>query len=374
MMNRLPEPSPPRRVLVFRLGHLGDTIAALPSLWAVREHFAGAHITMLAEQRVDRPYVPITEVLENTGLVDTFVFLPRDASRGVWRRAADAVRLLIKLRRARYDALVYLAPSRRTRGQVRRDRRCCRFAGIRQIFGMEGFTVLPGEPTGAGLPTVPHEADLLLRRLAASGVPVPEPGRGCMDLRLGEGEKQRVEQWRQSLGGDGGRPWVAVGPGSKMPAKVWPGERHAAVISALIARHDIWPVVFGGKADQALGAALIDQWGRGYNAAGALGIRAAAAALSPCRLYLGNDTGTTHLAAAVGVPCVAVYSSRDLPGLWYPYGPRHRVFRTTIDCEGCYLEQCIDRRMECILRIDAEAVLDACMDVLEGEARGPNTS
>jgi ADP-heptose:LPS heptosyltransferase len=118
--------------------------------------------------------------------------------------------------------------------------------------------------------------------------------------------------------------------------------------------------VFGGREDREIGDRLIDNWGRGYDAAGALGLRPAAAALKRCALFLGNDTGTMHMAAAVGVPCVAVFSSRERPGVWFPHGDNHRVFRSQIECEGCGLVECVERQNECLRRISANEVLNAC--------------
>jgi ADP-heptose:LPS heptosyltransferase len=46
-----------------------------------------------------------------------------------------------------------------------------------------------------------------------------------------------------------------------------------------------------------------------------------------------------HLAAAVNIPCVAIFSGRDAPGAWEPWGQSHRVLRHHVDCEGCMLDQ-----------------------------------
>jgi heptosyltransferase III len=83
-----------------------------------------------------------------------------------------------------------------------------------------------------------------------------------------------------------------------------------------------------------------------------------------CELFIGNDTGTMHMAAAVGLPCVAIFSSRERPGLWYPPGEGHRVFRSAIDCEGCGLVECIELGNECLKRISVEEVLSACREML----------
>ena len=87
-------------------------------------------------------------------------------------------------------------------------------------------------------------------------------------------------------------------------------------------------------------------------------------ALKDCALYVGNDTGTMHLAAAAGTACVALFSARDWPGAWYPYGVPQRVFRTALECEGCYLVACAERGNECLTRIGVGEVIDGCTDLL----------
>jgi hypothetical protein len=72
-----------------------------------------------------------------------------------------------------------------------------------------------------------------------------------------------------------------------------------------------------------------------------------------------------HLAASVGTRCVAVFSARDWPGRWHPYGPGHRVLRAAIDCEGCGLVECLDRKNECLHRITVSEVVAACELVLQ---------
>ena len=145
-----------------------------------------------------------------------------------------------------------------------------------------------------------------------------------------------------------------------MPAERWPEERFATVVKNLVATHDIWPVIFGGPEDRAVGERLLSAAGRGYNAAGALTLRGSVAALRRCALYLGNDTGTMHLAAAAGTPCVALFSSREWPGMWFPYGVRQKVFRTQIECEGCALVECFEQKRACLDRVGSHEVERDC--------------
>ncbi len=350
------------RILVFRIGQLGDTLVAVPALHALRSHFPQAHITLLCDRHPGRGYCVAGEVLAGSGLVDGFESYPVGA-RGPGRIAMAL--LLARLRRGRHDLLAYLAPSTRSPERVRRDLAYFRWAGIANAVGAHGFDSRPERPKGLPPREFPREADLLLARLARSGIPVPAPGAGNCRIGIGEAERDEVEEWLPEYPQDLGRAWIGVGPGSKMPSKVWPTERYAEVVEGLIRRFDVWPVVFGGPEDRQTGARLLLRWKRGYNAAGHLGVRAAAAALARCRLYVGNDTGTMHLAVAAGTRCVAIFSSRDQPGLWEPYGPGHAVLRTRIDCEGCMLERCVDRGMACLLAIGAHEVERECALLLE---------
>ena len=100
-----------------------------------------------------------------------------------------------------------------------------------------------------------------------------------------------------------------------------------------------------------------------HNAAGELTVRQSAAVLDHCKMYLGNDTGTMHLAAAQSVPCVALFSARDWPGRWYPNGTANVILRQVVDCEGCMLETC-DKGNLCLDLITEQAAVLAAAQVL----------
>lgn len=362
----LPRLTAPARLLVFRIGQLGDTVVSLPAMWAVRRWQPQATLTLMSDRHRGRHYVLAEDLLRGTGLFADF--LPY-VIEGTWpRRLLQPLlnlRLMLQVRARRFDAVVYLAPSTRTRSQVTRDLTFFRGAGLTRVIGADWFVSLPRKNAGQPLGATPREADLLLQRLATDGVPVPPSGRGEMDLRLGETELADVSRWLQPLSYDGGRPWIGVGPGSKMSAKLWPEERFGEAVGELIRHFDVWPVVFGGADDRAMGERLLRRWMRGYSAAGHLSLRAAAAALARCRLFLGNDTGTMHLAAAAGIPCVAVFSAREWPGMWHPYRVPSRVLRSAVDCEGCGLTVCSEHRNRCLTLIPTEMAVQACAEFLQ---------
>jgi ADP-heptose:LPS heptosyltransferase len=125
-------------------------------------------------------------------------------------------------------------------------------------------------------------------------------------------------------------------------------------------------VLLGADVERHRSQVLLDQWrGAGLNLCGRLSVRESAAVLSRARLFCGHDSGPLHLAAAVGTPCVAVFSSRNLPGVWFPYGSQHEVIYHRIDCEGCQREVCPDRNKECIRSITVDEVLAALMRIID---------
>jgi ADP-heptose:LPS heptosyltransferase len=135
---------------------------------------------------------------------------------------------------------------------------------------------------------------------------------------------------------------LAVGAGSKMPAKRWPRERFRELGRRLLAADPaLHLLVVGGKEDAALGAALCAEWGvRSHNLAGRLSIHGSAAVLQRCRAYVGNDAGAMHLAGMAGIPCAALFSARDYPGQWEPCGAGHVILRHETECAGCMHTVC----------------------------------
>ena len=355
---------PSKKILIFRTGQLGDTLVSVPSIWAIRKHYPDAHLTLLCDRHFGKPYVKASSILEGSGLVDNILFYSISSS-WLWRvlEKWKLVILLVKLRVCKFETVVYLAPSLRSQRQIDRDIRFFRLAGIKEFIGKD-VEHLPEKIAGKALPKLPQEGDLLLQRLARSGIPVQPTGLGCMDLNITSQEKAAVDNWISNLPSDGGRKWLGLGIGGKRPVTLWPAERYGQLVQKLIENFDLWPVIFGGVSDVEIGQMLVSQWGQGYVAAGILSVRQGIAALSRCVLFVGNDSGTIHMAAAAGVRCVGIYSAHNYPGNWDPYGTKHIVLRKTVPCEGCVKDVCPEYNMQCILSIDVNEVYQACAKIL----------
>ncbi|MBX3282184.1 MAG: hypothetical protein KF756_06865 [Acidobacteria bacterium] len=352
-------------ILVMRIGHLGDTLVALPAFWSLRESFPGAKLTLLSNSDKKNPnYLAPRSVLPESGLFDEFIDYPTNVSR--FESTFGALKLALTLRKSRFDAVFYLMPRARTPKQIARDRSFFRLSGIERVFGLE-YTEersLAG-PIPSPTPEIKSECDFLLDLLENSGLSINRTALST-DLRLTPSEAKNAEEFLSSCGNSTGQPLIAIAPGSKWESKIWFEERYAEVVNGLIESHDVFPIVLGGPEDRERGERLIGNWERGANAAGKLTVRESAALLRHCSLYLGNDTGTMHLAAAVGVRCVAIFAAIDYPGRWPPFGSGHKVFRRSVECEGCHTPDCFNAN-KCLREVLVDEVVEASREILSSQ-------
>ncbi len=338
---------------------------SLPALWAVRSAFPNAHIGLLSNADVKNPhYVSAEKVLPPDGLIDEWLTYPTNLGKAA--ALSSLVRLAIGLRRSQFDSVVYLMPRMRTIEQIDRDLRFFRFAGIRRSIGVNYLrkTGLK-QPIPRPTPVVESESEHLLRCLTFDGIKI-DVNALAPNLMLSDAEISAANNWFLNAAGGsyGDRRLVAVAPGSKWASKVWPEDRFEAVVGRMISTHGIYPIIFGGQEDSDKADRLIGKWKSGVNAAGKLTVRESAALLRECELYVGNDTGTMHLAAAVDTKCVAVFASIDWRGRWAPYGGGHTVFRHTVECEGCYSPDCFNA-YKCLDLTGVDDVYEACVRALQ---------
>lgn len=346
-------------ILILRSGALGDTIASVPSLWALRKAYPDAFITYVGEAVEGCDKVESSEILKNSGLIDSFDLF--STVKSPVRRALNRYQLLRRLRRTKWDMAISLAEPH---WSVKK-KRFARLAGARTVLGPEGKGERHPRDAEGKLIRLPHIADTLVNVLRPLSIPLPEPQEGKFDLEFTTAEKNEVGRWLEKIGaGLSPKPWIAVGPFSNMPAKIWPAERFIKVIHSLMKEINVTPFILGGPSEKLAGQKLVRVLDSGYSACGALSVRSSMQLISRCSLYLGNDNGVMHMAAACKVPCVAIFTSRDSPGRWEPYGKGHIVFRKWVSCEGCMLRECRAERMRCILATTVEEVTDACRSLL----------
>ena len=348
------------RVLIHQIGQLGDTIVSVPALRAVRRHFgSSAWIGLLHD--TTQQLVTSQMVLQDSGLVDQFI--PYEPEKVTGKKLRTMGNLWLRLRRQHFDAVVSVLPSDRSRRALLRDRAFYRACGIFRLIGFRPFRESDIRPrTSSGRPDrVPNEAVFRLRRLLAEGVgsgdedylqlPLLSVSRECRTL---------VDRWLQNRRKYPARPLIALCPGCKKSANAWPPERFLEVARRLLGSGSVDLVILGGPAERGLADRLTaGLGGQAIHAAGCFSIAESAALLSRCSLLIGLDTGTTHLAAAVGVPCVVLQSANSFPGNWDPLGENHSVLRAAVPCEGCLQQKCPIQGHPCMQNLTVEMAWEA---------------
>ena len=370
MVRTLKEPKV-RRVLIYRLGSLGDTLIALPALHLVAQAFPHAERVMLTNHPVNAKAPPAAAILEHTGLVHRYLRY----SVGT-RSVLELTRLWGEIVRFRPEVLVYMAAGRGV-ASARRDAAFFHLCGVRRQIGVplteamdrpqtevsEGLTQI-GAP-GFATPSMPYtlepEAQRLTRNLAELGDAGLESA-AAWDLHLTEAEREKAGAM---LNAAQGRPILAVSVGTKVQAKDWGRENWRELLTRLgceLPGHAL--ALAGVESESEASAYAAARWGEGsagpvINLCGQLTPRESAAAFARAQLFLGHDSGPMHLAAAVQTPCVAIFAARNIPRVWFPYGERHRVLYHRTECWGCNLETCLVEHKRCLTGISVEEVFAA---------------
>jgi ADP-heptose:LPS heptosyltransferase len=302
-------------------------------------------------------YVSSWDVLGPTGWFDEVMFYTSVSA--AWGRLSTMWTLAKRIRALRPEFVYDLAPER-TLHQSRRDRFFFRWiAGVREYRG-GGLLIKSSGNAHGGLPRLDPEWKRLLRVIGGDAEPA--------DFRLPIPETERRRAQELIRGMDENGQLVAVGPGSKMPAKVWARDRFRELGRRLLELYpDVRLLVVGGKEDAALGEELCIAWGqRSHNLAGRLSVYGSAAVLQRCSAYVGNDAGAMHLAGMAGIPCVALFSARDYPGQWEPYGEGHVILRHETECAGCLRTVC-PYENKCLDLISVDEAMRAAVNCISKE-------
>lgn len=348
------------RIGVLHTGSLGDTMVALPAMWRIREAYPNACICLITDDGVKGTALDPAQLLGPTGIFSEFLYYKSSTT------LTSATRTLQMVRSRKFDSVFYLIRER-TSKQLIRDKLFFKIAGISSIFGIENaYTQERYKPD---MQPVASMATRLLKRVDSS---LFNPSSAIAqtrlrtDLGLTTSERAEALATLQTAAGtsDTQVRFIAVAMGSKMPAKLWPLERYKKVLTALTKDSQILPVFIGSPKDFEAAQSVLTDIHRGINLCGESTLRQTAAFLTCCEICLAVDSGQMHIAAGEGIPCVALFSARNLPGLWHPIGDQHIVIRHELACGGCELQVCTEKRMECMNRISVEEVIDSCTKLL----------
>ena len=350
-------------IAVFRTGYLGDTLVTMPAIqWLKKIHPARPFIFISEKSPKNRSIA--WDVLQPTGWFEEVLFY--DSRSGSLRRFFSLWALALKLRKKRPGRLYYFSQDRRSAWQLALD--WFYFRWVAQIRDCVGFLAVehPQRLTTLKLPEMTSEWKRFLDLVHKDRTEIAPDGQHEFKLTLPVAEKIHAENFMHSQGLSSEAQILAVGPGSKMQAKRWAEECFWELGWKLLERYpQLQLIAVGGKEDEPLCNKLVKKWRERTSFFCQESILKSAAVLSLCTGYVGNDTGTMHLAASVGIPCVGIFSARDYPGLWNPIGEKNIILRHEVPCSGCHLEMCVEKNNMCLKEITVNEVFEAVRRLLE---------
>lgn len=311
----------PRNILVIDFGQLGDVVMSLPALRALRERFAHARITVAVGKSA-------AEIVEMSASADETIAIDRVALRDGFPPLSvlKVFQIVKEVRRRQFDFVVDLhslsetnllgffsgAPKRlfsRRRG--------------RSIDFLSNFKPMPPiEETNHERHQVDRYLDVL-RPLGISDAPrIPRLATRAEDDR-------EIDRLLQKQRAEAGAPLVGLFPGAGHPSRRWPLERFAQLADSLARIDDVRPVVFAGPEERALIPQIRAIFPPSTVILDRLSIRQLVSAQARLAVFVSNDTGPLHLAAAAGAPIVLLLDSRA-PDNYIPLSEPKRVICANI--------------------------------------------
>lgn len=356
MLEHAPSGPGPIRIAVFRALQLGDLLCAVPALRALRKALPAARITL-----VGLPWA--RDFVRRIGYVDDFLEFP--GFPGLPEREPDLAALpdFFAAARARhFDLAVQLHGDGRLSNSLVTHFEAQHTAGF----------VAPGQWSPEPELFMPWPTHLPeVRRLLALMEFLGAPACGeHMELPLLPAEQEAYTRLRQDLpiGRDG---YACIHPGARLASRRWLPERFARVADSLAA--DGLSIVLTGAGEEAPLAAAVREQMRApaIDLAGHTSLGTLAALVAEARLVVCNDTGMSHVAAAMGTPSVVVACGSD-PARWHPLDEaRHRVLWLATACRPCAHQRCPTGH-ECAAGITAEAVLAQARGLLAANLEKPH--
>ena len=326
-----------RSVLIVRLSAIGDVIHALPVLEALRAQLPDARIGWLVEE-LSAP------LLQSHPDLNQLYVIPKKRWRGHFREhfGGEILPFYKQIRGDGWDATLDLQgllkssfSARTTGAKVR--------VGFAGAGAREGSWLLNNRRV-ASRPQDVHVVEKNLRLLEGLGLKVPEVApRGTLGIQSTE---QEVMKGMLRWAGWKGEGLLAINPGAGWSSKRWPPAYFADLATRLARRTGLRPVVLWGPKEEPMRdeilAGLKDVDGI---AAPPTKVRELAVLISLCKMFVGGDTGPTHMAGLLGVPVISIFGAsdgaRNCP--WPKSGPTAAgvvVQRTDLPCEPCWKTVC----------------------------------
>lgn len=333
------------RILIIHQGALGDFICCLPALACLRMALPHAHTTLMG-------YPRILAVAENRYYADTVVSVDSADMALLYQEGREPPIRLRDFFRT-FHLIGVIGWNKNPFVQ-----------NLREISRARVLVIPPFPPQGKAV----HMVDHLLSLPRGLGLPVH---RDVPKLYLLDRDRDTGSAFLKNHGIDPDAFLIAIHPGSGSRAKTWPVGRFLNLADTLVGAYQAQILFIMGPGDERIKQELRRTMGSKHPVIlDGLSLPHVGAILERCSVFIGNDSGITHMAAAVGAPVVAIFGPSD-PIRWAPRGRKVNMVRKAVPCSPCEqqtLSHCQLRR--CLLEISVDEVCHAVDDIIEKRGKG----
>jgi ADP-heptose:LPS heptosyltransferase len=321
----------PKNILVIDFGQLGDVVLSLPALRAIRERFPSAKITVAAG-KAPAQVITLSTYADDTLMVDRVAL--RDGF--TLKSVVQIFKLVGDVRRREFDFVIDLHSLSETNllGFLSgaNKRLYSRRPGRSLDFLSNFHPRPPVEPQNRDRHLIDRYLDVLLP------IGIKDADRAPR-LRTKPVADREVDQMLRKVKADSGTPLVGLFPGAGHPSRRWPLERFAELADFVMRNDQVRVLVFAGPEEKEMVAKMRTLFPSAVVILDRLSMLQLISALARLAVFVSNDTGPMHLAAAVGTPVVVLLDKRA-PTTYMPLGEHHRTLNrkviTEISVEEAY--------------------------------------
>ena len=340
----LPSLSPGSRVLFIRLRSLGDTVLSTPLYAALKAWRPDLRISVLIES-------PNGEVLIHSPDLDQVLTIPGD--QGFFKSFFSRAIAIRKIRAARFGCCINLHGGSTSAwltllsGSLHR-------VGVRNFRNTFAYTETLDIPARKSDGSKWHTVEYQMQWLHKLGLPVGAipPLRVVPAPELQSPVLERL----YGLGLKPGSPYAVIQPTSKFFTKEWTPEGFAEIAGYLTKEHGFQVILSGGPGEEVKLRSVAQRCQEDVLVCAGTSVGELLWVLRGAKLFVGNDSGPTHLAAALGVPTVVLFGSSDAE-VWSPWKAPFQRVQNSFDCNPCPGYRClVYDEPKCILSITVSQV------------------
>jgi ADP-heptose:LPS heptosyltransferase/GT2 family glycosyltransferase len=351
-----------RNILAVKLDHIGDFIAAVPAVRRLHALFPQARLHVLTAPATMAFARLLPEVAE---FIEFEFFFARSGLGQRRLETEDFTALRQRLESYRFDLAIDLRKLPETRPVLRvtGGRWLAGFDHNRQFPWLD--IVMEWEQDPATVKKRSQISEDLLRLIEAVGN-AAEPNRAIFPAARPHQDlpSQFARRFQQPA-----RGLVLLHPGAGTAIKQWPTPYYAELIDLLVAAHDVDVALIGSPDEAEIVDEVLSKVRRTAairSLVGEVALPDLPALLSEAALFVGNDSGPKHLAAALGIPTIGIHSGTVDAREWGPAGPLAVAMQRRMVCSPCYLSdsaQCL-REVACLTELRPNDVYELCRRLL----------